>query len=131
MHRYHAEPFGHATVQVLSTDGDVVAEASTDERAWVWVEGLQPDTDYRYRVLVDGRQWAADEFWDWVPSARGGYDLEPAGRHYDLRFRTWPHPDAPTPPLTFVAMGDYGVGCVPTPSRAGASGGSPTCSTGS
>jgi hypothetical protein len=105
-----AEPFGRGTVQVLSKAGDVVAEASTDERAWVWVEGLEPDTDYTYRVLVDGREWAADELWDWVPTARGGYDLEPAGRHYDLRFRTWPHPDAPTPPLTFVAMGDYGVG---------------------
>ena len=30
-----AEPFGHATVQVLTTDGKVAAEASTDERAWV------------------------------------------------------------------------------------------------
>src|SRR3712207_1286821 len=29
-----AEPFGRATVQVLSEDGKVAAEASTDERAW-------------------------------------------------------------------------------------------------
>ena len=105
-----AETFGPTTVQVLAEGGEVVAEASTDERAWVWVEGLEPDTDYHYRVIVDGRDWAAEELWDWVPVARGGYDLEPAGRRYDLRFRTWPHPDAPTPPLRFVAMGDYGVG---------------------
>jgi tartrate-resistant acid phosphatase type 5 len=50
------------------------AEASTDERAWVWVEGLGPETDYRYRyrVDVDGEDWAAGELWDWVPSERGG-----------------------------------------------------------
>lgn len=32
------------------------------------------------------------------------------GRHYDLRFRTWPRPDSATPPVRFVALGDYGVG---------------------
>jgi hypothetical protein len=47
-----AEPFGPATVQVLTTRGEVAAQASTDERAWVWVEGLEPETDYHYRVLV-------------------------------------------------------------------------------
>ena len=52
-----AEPFGHATVQVLTTDGKVAAEASTDERAWVWVQGLEPETDYRYRIEVDGEEW--------------------------------------------------------------------------
>lgn len=105
-----AESFGHATVQVLSLDGAVVAEASTSDRAWVWVENLAPDTDYRYRIVVDGQEWAAEELWDWVPVSEGGYDLAPAGRHYDLRFRTWPQPDTSTPPLAFVAMGDYGVG---------------------
>jgi tartrate-resistant acid phosphatase type 5 len=105
-----AEPFGPATVQVLTTDGTVVAEASTADRTWVWVEGLSPDTDYSYRVLVAGREWAADDLWDWVPSDRGGNDLRPAGRRYDLRFRTWPHPDTPTPRVRFVAIGDYGVG---------------------
>ncbi len=105
-----AEPFGRTTVQVLAADGTVAAEAATDERAWVWVQGLEPDTDYRYRVVVDGVEWAAAELWDWVPRERGGYDLAPAGRRYDLRFRTWPHPDGPTPPVRFVALGDYGVG---------------------
>ena len=105
-----AEPFGQATVQVLTGDGSIAAETSTGERAWVWVEGLEPETDYRYRVLVDGEEWAAEELWDWVPSERGGYDLAPAGRHYDLRFRTWPRPDDPTGRVRFVAMGDYGVG---------------------
>ncbi|CAN5274866.1 hypothetical protein BH18ACT9_BH18ACT9_20150 [soil metagenome] len=105
-----AEPFGHATVQVLAATGAVVAEASTSDRAWVWVEGLTSDSDYTYRILVDGEEWAAGERWDWVPSARGGYDLAGAGRSYDLRFRTWPVPDAETPNMRFVALGDYGVG---------------------
>ena len=42
--------------------------------------------------------------------ARGGYDLMPSGATYDLRFRTWPTPEAATPPVRFVALGDYGVG---------------------
>ena len=78
-----AEPFGNATVQVLTRDGKVAAEASTDERAWVWLHGLEPETDYRYRVEVDGEEWAAGELWDWVPSERGGYDL--AARRAALR----------------------------------------------
>ena len=105
-----AEPFGAATVQVLDADGDVVAEASTQDATWVWVEGLEPDTDYGYRVAVDGQTWAEGERWDWVSDARGGYDLAPSGRSYDLRFRTWPGPDAESPAVTFVALGDYGVG---------------------
>jgi hypothetical protein len=44
------------------------------------VEGLKPETDYRYRVEVDGEERAAGELWDWVPSERGGYNLAPAGR---------------------------------------------------
>ena len=105
-----AEPFGSATVQLLTLDGSVAAEASTDDRTWAWVDGLRPDTDYRYRVLVDGQEWAGGELWDWVPSQRGGADLRAAGRRYDLRLRTWPHPDEPTPPVRFAAIGDYGVG---------------------
>ena len=105
-----AETFGDATVEVYDGDGAVVASESTSDRAWVWVEGLSPDTEYAYRVVVDGEEWAAGERWDWVPSELGGSDLAPAGRQYDLRFRTWPAPDAPTPPVRFVALGDYGVG---------------------
>ena len=107
---HRAEPFGAAVVEVLDGSDQVVARAATEERTWVWVTGLSPQTEYRYRVLVDGREWAAGERWDWVEDPRGGYDLRQAGRHYDLRFRTWPEPDAPTPPLAFVALGDYGVG---------------------
>ena len=107
---HSAEPFGTGVVEVLDGDGDVVARARTSDRTWVWVDGLSPETEYHYRVLVDGEEWAAGERWDWVESERGGYDLAPAGRSYDLRFRTWPHPDEPTPRIAFVALGDYGVG---------------------
>ena len=105
-----AEPFGDATVRVLGPDGRIVAEESTRDRTWAWIEGLSPDVDYRYDVLVDGEPWAAGERHDWVPVERGGYDLAPAGRHYDLRFRTFPDPETPTPPMSFAALGDYGVG---------------------
>ena len=60
----------------------------------VWVTGLQPDTAYRYRVLVDGEEWAAGERWDWGPVDRGGLDLRPGGRSYDTSFRTHPDPGA-------------------------------------
>jgi tartrate-resistant acid phosphatase type 5 len=106
---HHAEPFGQATVVVSNVDGEVVAEARTADRAWVWVESLEPDTAYRYRIHVDGREWAPGPRWDWVPTASGGYDLGP-GKAYDFQFRTFPAPDTATPPVRFVAMGDYGVG---------------------
>jgi tartrate-resistant acid phosphatase type 5 len=104
-----AEPFGEALVEVLDARGRVVADAHTASRAWVWVTGLEPDTEYSYRVRVDGREWAAGQRWDWVPSASGGYDLGPGGR-YDLRLHTFPAPDGVTPAVRFVAIGDYGVG---------------------
>ena len=107
---HSAESFGPAVVEVLDATGGVVAEARTEDSAWVWVTGLAPETEYRYRVVVDGEEWAAGERWDWGPDPRGGYDLSQAGGRYDLRFRTWPEPDAPTPSLAFVALGDYGVG---------------------
>jgi len=104
-----AEPFGEAHVEVLSAGGDVVAEARTADRAWVWVEGLEPDTSYGYRIRVDGREWAAGPRRDWVPTPSGGYDLG-SGRTYDLQFHTFPAADHATPLVRFVAMGDYGVG---------------------
>ena len=107
---HRAESFGDARVEVLDRTGATVAEAGTSDRTWVWVRGLEPDTEYGYRVTVDGEEWAAGPRRDWVEDPRGGYDLAPAGRRYDLRFRTFPDPDDPTPPLSFVALGDYGVG---------------------
>jgi tartrate-resistant acid phosphatase type 5 len=102
-----SEPFGAATVEV-ERDGRVVATAETGERNHAWVTGLEPDTEYRYRVLVDGRPWAEGELHDWnVERAT----LVRAGGRYDNRFRTFPASDATTP-VAFAVLGDFGVGIV-------------------
>ncbi len=105
-----AEPFGNALVEVLDSDGHVVSRGETSTQCWLWLDGLTPDTAYTYRVVIDGQAWAGGETRDWIAAERGGYDLRRSGRQYDLSFRTWPDPDASTPPLSFVALGDYGVG---------------------
>ena len=104
-----SEPYGDAVVEVSSLDGDVVAKERTDTANHLWVTGLIPDSEYCYRISVDGRPWAAGPRMDWGPVPRGGLDLRPAGRSYDLRFRTHPSADASTP-LDFVVLGDYGIG---------------------
>jgi predicted phosphodiesterase len=103
--------YGDAVVDVLDGSGDVVATGRSSEVNHVWVEGLRPDTRYRYRITVDGREWAAGERWDWGPVPRGGLDLRPGGRSYDLTFRTHPDPSVRAS-LDFAVLGDYGVGVV-------------------
>lgn len=98
--------YGSALVEVLEDDGDVVASATSDDVNHVWVEGLEPDTEYRYRVHVDGQLWADGELWDWQRDVGGP---APSARTYDLRFRTHPA-SASAVPVTFLAFGDYGVG---------------------
>jgi tartrate-resistant acid phosphatase type 5 len=102
-----SEPFGAAVVEV-ERDGAVVARAATDEHNHVWVTGLEPDTDYRYRVTVDGRPWGEGELLDWSIERR---TLVAAGSRYDNRFRTFPALDADVP-VTFAVLGDFGVGIV-------------------
>lgn len=105
-----SEPYGEAVVEVLDRDGCVVAAARTSNSNYALVEGLRPDTEYRYRLTVNGRQFAQDGNHDWLftrDSADG--DLLPSGRGYDLRFRTHPARDSYTS-VTLAAMGDYGVG---------------------
>lgn len=106
-----SQPYGSAVVEVLDDAGAVVARTATAERNHVWVEGLSPDTRYRYRIGVDGRPWADGERWDWGPVPRGGLDLRPGGRCYTLAFRTHPAPDR-SAPLDFAVLGDFGVGIV-------------------
>ena len=97
-------PVGRTAVEVLDGDGDVVAREVVDDANHVWVEGLTPATTYRYRVVVDGVPWDAADRNDWVP---GG--LRRAGRPLDLRLRTHARADEPDP-VTFLALGDMGVG---------------------
>ena len=100
--------YGPARVDVLD-GGRIVASASTDERNHVWVEGLEPDHQYRYRITVDGTEWASGERWDWRLGVDGGGGLDRSGRRYDLRLRTHPVGDVPA---AVLAVGDYGVGIV-------------------
>ena len=102
-------PYGRATVDVFDHER-VVASASTDERNHVWVEGLEPDHEYRYRVMVDGVDWGGGERWDWQLGPGGG-GLAPSGRRYHQRLRTHPRADDPVP-VAVLAVGDYGVGIV-------------------
>ena len=102
-----SESFGAAVVEV-ERDGRVVATAETDERNHVWITGLEPDTEYRYRVLVDGRPWAHGELHDWDVERR---TLVGSARRYDTTFRTLPSADARAP-VAFAVLGDYGVGIV-------------------
>lgn len=100
-----SEPFGDAIVEVFRGD-ETVARTETSDANHGWIRGLEPNTKYGYRVLVDGEEWAAGERWDW--SFEGG-TLAQAGRRYDNRFRTLPA-DGDAAPVTFVAIGDFGVG---------------------
>jgi hypothetical protein len=102
-----AEPFGHGIVEV-ERDGHVVARGETDDCNHVWIGGLEPDTEYRYRVLVNGRPWAAGERHDWSVERA---TLVRAGGRYDNRFRTFPAPDDPRT-VSFAVLGDFGVGIV-------------------
>ena len=104
-----SEPYGDAVVEVLDGSGRVVADARSTSVNHAWVEGLAPDTEYRYRVTVDGHPWAEGPRMDWAPVPGGGLGLGPCGRSYDPRFRTHPAPDVPAP-LDFAVLGDYGVG---------------------
>jgi tartrate-resistant acid phosphatase type 5 len=101
--------YGRASVEVFD-GGSLAGSATTDDRNHVWVEGLQPDHEYRYRITVDGAEWASGERWDWELGDAGG-TLAQCGRGYDFRFRTHPRVDDYVP-TAFVAVGDYGVGIV-------------------
>jgi tartrate-resistant acid phosphatase type 5 len=102
-----SEPYGEASVEV-ERDGEVVATAQTAEANHVRVEGLEPATEYRYRVIVDGHPWAEGELWDWdVEQAT----LNAGGRRYDNCFRTFPAASSDEP-ITFAVLGDFGVGII-------------------
>lgn len=103
-----SEPFGDARVEVFDSSGAPAGCAETTATNHAWVTGLEPDTEYTYRVLVNGEEWAAGERRDWANDAEG-QGLKLCGRSYDNRFRTHPHPDERAP-LTFAVIGDFGVG---------------------
>jgi tartrate-resistant acid phosphatase type 5 len=99
-------PYGPARVEVFDAAGKVVSCATTEVANHCWVAGLQPDTEYTYKVYVKGQEWAEGERWDWSAKEHG---LVQGGR-YDNRFRTNPDPAAPAARLSFAVIGDFGVG---------------------
>ena len=107
-------PYGPAQVVVHDASGAVVATAKTEAANHCWVAGLNPDTEYTYRVFVKDAEWAAGERWDWSTSQQA---LVQTGARYENRFRTHPDPQRPAP-LTFAVIGDFGVGVkTASPSR--------------
>jgi tartrate-resistant acid phosphatase type 5 len=103
-----SDPYGPARVDVIDETGAVVAFAETTTANHCFVAGLQPDTRYAYRVLVNGQEWAAGPRRDWV-LGQGRQGMVESGRTYDNRFRTHPRPEAAAA-LTFAAIGDFGTG---------------------
>jgi tartrate-resistant acid phosphatase type 5 len=105
-----SEPYGEARVEVFDSAERLVASATTHTTNYCWVTGLEPDTEYKYRVTVNGEEWAVGERRDWV-ALNGKMGLNRIGNSYDNRFRTHPDPNNPAAePLTFAVLGDYGTG---------------------
>jgi tartrate-resistant acid phosphatase type 5 len=100
-------PYGPARVEVYDAAGKTVACAKTEVANHCWVAGLQPDTEYTYKVFVKGEEWASGERWDWSPDEKA---LVQSGGVYDNRFRTNPDPLVPATKLAFAVIGDFGVG---------------------
>jgi hypothetical protein len=101
--------YGAARVNVYAMTGALVATAVTETANFSWVSGLQPDTPYRYEVLVNGESWGQGERWDWTPGAEQGFVQ--AGGHYVNEFRTHPDPARESSgAFSFIVLGDYGTG---------------------
>ena len=104
-----SSPYGNAIVEVLDNTGRVVSSSITNAQNHCWVVGLQPDTEYSYRVVVGGEEWGGGQLNDWI-QRNDKMGLFP-GRQYVNRFRTHPHPERPADgPLTFAIIGDFGTG---------------------
>ncbi|MCI0489321.1 MAG: metallophosphoesterase [Blastocatellia bacterium] len=116
-----AKPYGpQAKVYVFEAGTPPRQPIYVGNANYAWVRGLAPDTEYRYRVLVQDEagnetEWGAGPLRDWgFKGERGG--LYEKGGKYENRFRTFPAPDASVPDLTFAILGDFGRG-VSKPSK--------------
>ena len=103
-----SESYGRAEVTVRDQAGTVVSQAATSDANHAWVTGLQPDTEYRYEVVVKGEVWAEGGRRDWVAERKG---LALLGRAYENIFRTLPDPATTvSEPICFGVIGDFGSG---------------------
>jgi hypothetical protein len=112
-----SEPYGSAVVEVRDGSGALAAREVTATANHVLIRNLLPDTEYTYRVVVNGEGWGEDELRDWDELPGGELGLRKSGRRYDNRFRTHPHPTH-SAQLTFAVLGDFGTG-VRRPSKPG------------
>lgn len=103
-----SEPYGRAEVRAVDDAGRIVASVETANANHVWLEGLKPNTAYRYEIRVDGRDWLAGERYDWL-RIDGRRGLRPSGRTYTCRFRTHAARDD-FDPFAFAVLGDFGIG---------------------
>ena len=60
-----SDPYGRGRVDVMDATGRVVCFGETTTANHVFVSGLEPDTEYTYRVIVNGHEWAAGPRRDW------------------------------------------------------------------
>ena len=100
-------PYGPARVEVYDAAGAMVAVAKTEVANHCWISGLEPNTQYTYKVFVKNQEWAAGERWDWSAKDKA---LVQCGNSYDNRFITNPDPKTSADALTFAVIGDFGVG---------------------
>ena len=80
-----SKSYGPATVEVFDAVDNLVATAATNDAAnHCWVVGLTPDTEYTYRVMVNGEEWASGPRRNWevagdrqvsAPSSKGTQSL--------------------------------------------------------
>jgi tartrate-resistant acid phosphatase type 5 len=98
--------YGPARVEIADSSGALVTAGQTETANHCWITGLQPDTEYSYRVIVKNQQWAEGVRWDWSPEQKALI----RGGTYTNRFRTNPDPAVAAASLEFAIMGDFGVG---------------------
>ena len=89
-------------------DNELVRARETVNANFCWVEGLEPDTEYTYRVFVDGQEWGDGDLRDWEVNGRLK-GLRKQRNHYDNRFRTRPSQNV-SASLKFAVIGDFGEG---------------------
>lgn len=105
-----SEPYGNARVTIFDSNDEVVAVKSTRDSNHVLIEGLNPDTEYRYKIELNNRDFVTGPLYDCAFDASGRFQgLKQSNGCYDLRFRTFPADDVEAP-LNFAVLGDYGVG---------------------
>ena len=104
-------PYGQTRVELFDGDGEVAGSVEVADRNHAWLTGLEPDTEYRYRITVDGEPMGGRGAPGLGLARRRppGRTTSRAGRTYDMRLRTHPAGDKPVP-TTFLAIGDFGVG---------------------